>query len=86
MKVSELSDSDEDEKFLKNGWSKDVIESDDVIDGEVESIGNGWTARQCWGFEVVDGERRYVRHSIVHKGKDVKRVRLVYDYKGPLNN
>ena len=86
IKLSSLNDADEDEKFLKTGWAQDIVDGDEVIDGVVESIGqNGWTARQVWGFEVVDGQRRYCRHSIVHQGDKVKRVRLVYDYKGPLN-
>lgn len=47
-----------------------------------ESIGNGWTADQIWGFEEVNGERRYVRHVVARKGDDWKLARLVYDYKG----
>ncbi|KAF2096674.1 hypothetical protein NA57DRAFT_42328 [Rhizodiscina lignyota] len=84
-KLSSLKDDDEDEKFLKTDWTQDVIDGDEVIDGQVESQDNGWTARQSWGFEVIDGERRHCRHAIVHKGDEVKRVKLVYDYKGPLD-
>lgn len=39
-----------------------------------------------WGFETINGERRYVRHVVLtcpNRGKRVER-RLVYDYSGPL--
>jgi len=81
-KLSELSDSDEDEAFLKQGWE----ESDVHIDSYVESQGNGWTARQLWGFADLapkkGGEkmRRYTRRVVIKKGNEVKRSQLVYDY------
>jgi hypothetical protein len=37
---------------------------------------------QIWGFEMINEERRYVRHVIVRKGDDWKQARLVYDYQG----
>lgn len=83
-KLSSLNESDEDEAWLKNGWAKDIVESDEVIDDNTESIGNGWVARQTWGFEDLNGERRYTRHVVVKKGSNVKRIKLVYDYMGPL--
>jgi hypothetical protein len=86
IKLSELKEDDEDEAFIKKGWSQDIVDSDELIDGIVDSEDNAWTGRLTWGFEVVDGERRFARHSVVRKkDSDVfKRVRLVYDYKGPL--
>lgn len=75
-----LKDIDEDD-FLKTGY--DDMEGEHV-QALAESIGNGWTADQVWGFEEVDGKRHYVRHVIVRKGDDWKMARLVYDYKGPL--
>lgn len=51
-----------------------------------QSVGNGWTAEQVWAVEDIDGERRYIRRVVVRKGDKVQRVRLVYDYKGPLEN
>ena len=35
---------------------------------------------QVWGFEVLDGQRYYVRHVAVRKEDDWKLARLVYDY------
>lgn len=39
-----------------------------------------WTADQIWGFEIVEGKRRYVRHVYAKKGKEEHRVKLVYDW------
>jgi len=75
-KLSDLSDTDEDEKFLKEGW----IDADIFIDGTVESQGNGWTARQVWGFALIDGVRKYTRRVVVKKESSVVRARLVYDF------
>jgi len=87
-KPEELSDSDEDEAFLKQDWE----ESTDIfVDSYVESQENDWTARQIWGFANVipkeggDAIRRYVRRVVVKKGSEFNRSRLVYDYVGPLN-
>ena len=75
VKLAEVDDDD----FLKTGY--DDVEGEHV-QALAESIGGGWTADQVWGFEVVGGERHYVRHVVVRKGDDWKQARLVYDYKG----
>jgi len=86
IKNEDLSDSDEDEAFLKAGW----VDGPDHVDSYVESQGNGWVARQIWGFAEVESAgqtvRKYVRRVVVRKGKDFKRARLVYDYKEELKN
>ncbi|KAL4776629.1 hypothetical protein BDW60DRAFT_213988 [Aspergillus nidulans var. acristatus] len=45
--------------------------------------GNGWTAEQIWGFEVINGERCHTRRIVVAntKGQYVL-ARLVYKYVG----
>lgn len=53
----------------------------DVIWSHTESLGNGWVADQVWGFAEVEGLRRHVRRVVSRKGKEVVRVRLVYDWK-----
>lgn len=73
-----LGDVDDD-AFLKEGW--DDMEGEHV-QAYVESDGNGWTADQVWGFEVIDGVRRHARHVVVRKGDDWKQARLVYDWIG----
>ncbi|KIW07834.1 uncharacterized protein PV09_01752 [Verruconis gallopava] len=80
IKVSDLKDDDEDEKFLKDGWL-----DEELIDNQVKSVGNGWTARQVWGFQEaeVNGQkiRMYARNIIVWKKDKVQRVKFFYDYK-----
>jgi hypothetical protein len=40
---------------------------------------------QAAGIELVNNERRYVRHVEVRKDKEELKARLVYDYLGPLD-
>ncbi|KAL7942246.1 hypothetical protein V8C42DRAFT_348105 [Trichoderma barbatum] len=69
--------------FLKKGWE---------IEGEGKTLmtniavnkERGWTAEQVWGFQIVDGERRYCRHVVATKGEERAQIRLVYDYDGEL--
>ncbi|KAG4422686.1 hypothetical protein IFR04_004164 [Cadophora malorum] len=76
-----------DDDFLKEGW----LEGEEEVagpDGEkhVESLAvneeKGWTARQIWGFAIVDGKRYYTRRVVVSKGSEVLKVRLVYNWQG----
>jgi len=76
FKIEDLSDGDEHEKYLKAGW----LDEADLIESYVESQGNGWTARQIWGFAEIGGVRKYVRRIVVKKGKDFRHARLVYDF------
>ncbi|KAK1755032.1 hypothetical protein QBC47DRAFT_207595 [Echria macrotheca] len=46
----------------------------------VESLDNGWTATQIWGFQLVGGERKHVRLIVIAKGTDRVELKLVYDY------
>lgn len=84
MKVADFKDDDADEAFLKKGWAPESVE-DEVIDSYVESIKNGWTARQIWGFEEIEvaGEkqRKYVRHVVVKKKEKTIHAKLIYDWK-----
>lgn len=52
-----------------------------------QDSGYGWTAEQIWGFEQVNGKRYYTRRIVGRsaKGDKTERVRLVYDYQGPLD-
>lgn len=40
----------------------------------------GWHAAQVWGFQLVDGERRYVRRVTVEKDGKVETIKMVYDF------
>ncbi|KAK7543500.1 hypothetical protein IWX49DRAFT_588934 [Phyllosticta citricarpa] len=75
---------DADVRFMREGeWDESVAMSgDEVVESWVESVDKGWMAWQIWGFENVEGVRRYVRHVVVRgkAGKGVQRLRLVYDW------
>lgn len=47
----------------------------------VESLKDGWTGTQVWGFQIIDGQRRHVRNILVKKGQELVQCRVVYDYK-----
>ncbi|KAK2600233.1 hypothetical protein QQS21_005029 [Conoideocrella luteorostrata] len=64
--------------YLKTGWE---TEGDGkFILSHVESQDSGWTATQLWGFQQVNGERRYCRNIVVAKGDERAEFRLVYKY------
>jgi hypothetical protein len=77
--------TEEDAKYITDGWLKETEEGE-VVESFVDNDGNKWTAWQIWGFAEIGGERKLTRRFAVRrKGKDeVVRVRLVYDYVGPL--
>jgi len=67
--------------FLKSGWEEGTT---DIVESYAINDKAGWDGLQIWGFEIIDGVRYYTRHVVITKGKEVKKVRMVYDYKGPL--
>ncbi|MCJ1226074.1 hypothetical protein MMC12_002723 [Toensbergia leucococca] len=78
----ELKDVDDDD-FLKEGW---LDETDGLyVQSYTESVGNGWTANQIWGFEDISGKRYHVRHVVVRTADDWKQARLVYDFQKRLD-
>ncbi len=80
--------SEEDAVFLRAEKLKDGTTDSRFLDDEhvqswvVNVDGGGWTAEQNWGFEEINGERRYTRRVVVWKGDHLQKARLVYDYKG----
>lgn len=75
IKLSELEADD----YLKSGWAQDCVEGD-VIEMQVDSLTDTWTAQQVWGMAEVKGERRQVRKVLAKKGDKVHRIMIVYDY------
>lgn len=71
---------------LKDGTTDSRFVDDVHVQSIVKNIGGGdWTAEQIWGFEEINGERRYTRRLIVWNGQGKEeKCRLVYDYKGPV--
>ncbi|OAP59701.1 hypothetical protein AYL99_06999 [Fonsecaea erecta] len=80
--------SEEDAVFLqahklKDGQTDSKFLDDEHVQSWVKNMDDaGWQAEQNWGFEDINGERRYTRRVLVWKGGEFRRARLVYDYKG----
>lgn len=53
--------------FLASNWEDG---SKEWLHSYVESLDNGWTAEQIWGFQIVNGERRHARNVVVKKVRD----------------
>ncbi|KAF3360272.1 hypothetical protein VdG1_01232 [Verticillium dahliae VDG1] len=75
------------DEFLKKGWLEGDAESTGPqgkshVCSHVENVDNGWTATQIWGFQEIDGQRRYARNIVVAKDDKKVEFRLVYDYLG----
>lgn len=74
-------------EFLRVGWLPDTTEHGAInsyVESDTPKSGTSWTAEQIWGFEEVNGERRYVRHvRFIGPGGENIQARLVYDYSGP---
>ncbi|KHN93857.1 uncharacterized protein MAM_08279 [Metarhizium album ARSEF 1941] len=73
-----LAPDEIEDAYLKNGW--DAEADGKLIFSHVESLDAGWTATQVWGFQQVNGERRYCRNIVVAKNDERAEFRLVYDY------
>ena len=77
LRAEKLKDGKTDSRFLDDehvqAWVKNVDKPD------------GWEAEMVWGFEEIKTERRYTRRVLVWKNGKLERVRLVYDYKGPVD-
>lgn len=77
-------------KTLKDGKTASRFEDETaLLQSYAKNLdsGYGWSAEQVWGFEEVQGKRYYTRRIVGRnaKGDKVERVRLVYDYQGPLS-
>lgn len=79
VKLSEIED-----EYLKEGWEGGS--EGEVVEGYVESLKDGWDARQIWGFAVVGGEKKHVRRILARRpGWKEERIRMVYDWKEHAN-
>ncbi|MCJ1373075.1 hypothetical protein MMC20_004302 [Loxospora ochrophaea] len=74
VKLAELE-----EEFLREGWLVEG-ESEEFIQSYVESVGNGWTADQVWGFAEIQGKRYYTRRLVVKKGDETIKAVMAYDF------
>lgn len=82
MKLQDVEEKRPEKEWMTDGWMPECDEGG-VVETYVESVDNGWTARQVWGFTVVGDkrERKYARKVVVRKGDKVRTARLVYDWK-----
>ncbi|KAF8140387.1 hypothetical protein EV363DRAFT_345131 [Boletus edulis] len=82
--VEEITD-----EFLKKDWTQDTIDDDIIFIDSWSAPGKNsytWRAVQTWGFSMVNGERRHVRHvtfTSPQKQDGPIHARLVYDYITP---
>ncbi|PVF93491.1 hypothetical protein CPB86DRAFT_790051 [Serendipita vermifera] len=73
--------------FLSKGWTEDVLGADKGLifttaSSDTEVSGKTWTADQVWGFEIIDGVKRYTRHVHFYTPDETVEARMVYDYLG----
>ncbi|ROV90542.1 hypothetical protein VSDG_07461 [Cytospora chrysosperma] len=73
VKKEEVTD-----EYLAKGWEDG---SDELIMMQT-TLDAGSISTLVHGFELVDGNRHYVRHVVVIKGSETAKVRMVYDYVG----
>ncbi|KAI0029147.1 hypothetical protein K488DRAFT_89017 [Vararia minispora EC-137] len=74
--------------WLKDHFLPEISEHGTVhafAESDTEKSGTTWTSNQTWGFEDVNGERRYTRRIDFYgpEGEHLEK-RLVYDYAGSL--
>lgn len=78
-----LADGSESEGFLVEDLGTEFGEGEGLwLQNFVvnQDDGYGWTAEQAWGFETVEGERRYTRRIAVAKDGKYELVRFVYTF------
>ncbi|KAI1390084.1 uncharacterized protein F4822DRAFT_400838 [Hypoxylon trugodes] len=71
--------------FVAKGWLEGDAEKggpngETHIVNHAQSLDNGWTALQVWGFQEVGGERRYTRNVVVAKEGKFYAFKMVYDW------
>lgn len=74
LQAQKLKDGQTESKFLDEQHVQSFVKNVDAA--------GGWEAEMDWGFEDINGERRYTRRIVVWKNGDFRRARVVYDYKG----
>lgn len=69
--------------FLTEGFLEEGLVGADnnVYDIVVHPI-NGWVIEQVWGFGIVNGERLFIRKTLVTKGDEEVAIRGIYEWKG----
>ncbi|OSD03562.1 hypothetical protein PYCCODRAFT_232115 [Trametes coccinea BRFM310] len=76
-------------EWMKKDWLEESLEDGQIIftcaKADPSKNKQKWSSEQTWGFELVNGEKRYTRHIFFEGPKDeIIEIRLVYDYLGPI--
>ena len=66
--------------FLAADWEGGLDQ--EFIQSYVENDEAGWIVNQIWGFQVIDGERRWARNLVAKKDEKILKEKLVYDWQG----
>ncbi|OAA50790.1 hypothetical protein BBO_00737 [Beauveria brongniartii RCEF 3172] len=69
--------------WLATGWEDDTSR---VILMATEHLDIGAVTYKAGALELIDGDRRYVRHVEVQKGEEQLKTKIIYDYLGPLDH
>jgi len=83
-KSRRLAVEDIGDDHLKGKWLPDTVRDGaihTIASSDTEKSGLVWTAEQVWGFESINGERRYARRVKFNykDGEEIHEIRLVYD-------
>ncbi|RPD64978.1 hypothetical protein L226DRAFT_541575 [Lentinus tigrinus ALCF2SS1-7] len=77
---------DVEREWLKRDWLDESFADGHIIytcaKSDTAKSGRTWSSEQVWGFETVNGEKRYTRH-VYFEGpaSEIITIRLVYDYR-----
>ncbi|KAF5849863.1 hypothetical protein GGP41_005297 [Bipolaris sorokiniana] len=82
---TETGATDEDIRYMTEGWLKETQEGE-IIESFMSNAANKWISWNVWGFAESGGERKLIKKFTVRNIDTgaVVRVKMVYDYLGPL--
>ncbi|KAE8351919.1 hypothetical protein BDV28DRAFT_10240 [Aspergillus coremiiformis] len=84
LKGEILIDGKDTEGFVADNAGEEYGEGESLfLQSFVESLDNGWTAEQIWGFEVIQGTRYYTRRVVAAKDNKYEMARFVYTFNKP---
>jgi len=69
--------------FLTDGiLDEGPVGTDSNVYDIVAHSTNGWVIQQLWGFGMINGERWFVRKTLITKGDVEVTIRGIYEWKG----
>lgn len=81
----ETGATDEDIKYMTEGWLEETQQGD-ILESFISNEASKWISWSVWGFAESGGERKLIKKFTVRRTDTgaVVRVRMVYEYLGPL--